>query len=65
MILFGCLYKAESSTSDANANDEMLNFMSIKNSLDYQQIELAPYEKRLGQIYLSNPVFKREINIIY
>ena len=50
---------------DANADDQVSNYLDLKDSLNYTEIEITPYEKNLGEIYLVNPVFKREITIIH
>jgi|10_taG_2_1085330.scaffolds.fasta_scaffold343474_1 hypothetical protein len=65
IILSVFIYKNNPIASDANAEDQILDYVELKDSLDYVEIELTPYEKRLGEIYLTNPVFKREINITF
>jgi len=51
-------------SSYANISNQVPNIEELKDSLRYSEIKLAPYEKRIGEVSFSSPVFEKQLNLI-
>ncbi len=64
IILSAFMYKDNPMVSNTNTDSETLDLIELKDSLKHIEIQIAPYENRLGEIYLSNPVFVKQIDYV-
>ena len=52
--------------SYANTTSQISDSKDLETDLKYNEfdINIAPYEKKLGEIVLSNPVFEKELDLV-